>query len=142
VAHDAKAACPEPMNEPNEKSNLIQELVRRRVFRSAGAYMVIAWVAIQVGSIVFPEFGAPNWALRALIILLIIGFPPAMLLAWTVNFSVRGLHRTADSGYSRARGIWPKLTMLLVTAAMSAGVLWWVWDDYIIQRVDRPSRNP
>jgi tetratricopeptide (TPR) repeat protein len=141
VAHDAKAACVEPMNEPNEKSNLIQELVRRRIFRSAGAYLVIAWVAIQVGSIVFPEFGAPNWALRALIILFIIGFPPAMLLAWTVDFSVRGLHRTTDSGYSRARGIWPKLAMLLVTAAMSAGALWWVWDDYIIQRTERPSRT-
>jgi tetratricopeptide (TPR) repeat protein len=121
------------MSEPEQKSSFVNELARRRVFRSAGAYVVVAWFAVQVGAIVFPEFGAPDWAMRALIILLIVSFPPAMLLAWTIDISGQGFRKTPDSGYSRAPGNWPRLTMVLVATAMSAGVLWWIWDDYIVQ---------
>jgi adenylate cyclase len=128
------------MNEPRRDSGFFQELGRRRVYRSAAAYAVFAWVAIQAGSIVFPEFGAPDWAMRALIIIFIAGFPPAMLLAWTLDFSAKGITRTPDSGYTRARGVWPKLAIAAMTTAMSAAALWWAWDDYIVQSVHRPGR--
>ena len=129
------------MNEPNQKSNFLSELVRRRVFRSAGAYVVVAWVVIEVGSVILPAFGAPAWAMRALIVFFIVGFPPAMLLAWTIDISGKGFTRTPDSGYSRAKGNGPRLTMILVATAMSGGALWWVWDDYIIQSGQRPVRS-
>jgi tetratricopeptide (TPR) repeat protein len=128
------------MNEPRRDSGFFQELARRRVYRSAAAYAVFAWVAIQAGSIIFPEFGAPAWAMRALIIIFIVGFPPAMLLAWTLDFTAKGFTRTPESGYTVAKGIWPKLAIAGVTTAMSAGVLWWVWDDYIVQTRARPAR--
>ena len=128
------------MNESNHKSNLLTELARRRVFRSAGAYVVVAWIVIEVGSVILPAFDAPNWILRALIIFLIVGFPPAMLLAWTIDISEKGFIRTPDSGYSRAKGNWPRLTMLLVATMMSAGGLWWGWDEYIVQSGQRPVR--
>lgn len=121
------------MDQTDRKSNFLSELVRRRVLRSAAAYIVFAWVAIQVASIVFPEFGAPQWSMRALILFFIVAFPPAMLAAWTVDVSESGIVRTRDSTYKGANGKWPRLTMVLVTTAMSASVLWWAWDDYIVQ---------
>jgi tetratricopeptide (TPR) repeat protein len=121
------------MADGNNKSNILKELARRRVFQSAGAYIVVTWVVVQVGSIIFPEFGAPEWAMRALIVFLIVAFPPTMMVAWTIDVSNKGFTRTPESGYSRATGNWPRLTMVLAATAMSAGVLWWVWDDYIMQ---------
>lgn len=126
------------MTEPDRPSNLLRELTRRRIFRSAGAYIVFAWVAIQVASIVFPEFGAPDWSMRALIVLFVVGFPPAMLVAWTVDISSSGVSVTPDSSYSRSAGYWPKVAMVLVSTAFSALALWWLWDDYI----EPPSRGP
>jgi lipopolysaccharide biosynthesis regulator YciM/TolB-like protein len=120
------------MNEPDRQSNLLRELTRRRVFRSAGAYIVVAWVAVQVGDVIFPEFGAPEWAMRALIIIFLAGFPPAMLLAWTLDFSAGGVTRTPESSYSRTAGFWPKLAMVAVSALMSGAALWLLWDDYIV----------
>ncbi len=128
------------MGDTNKKFGLLAELARRRVFRSAGAYIVVSWVVVQVASIIFPEFGAPDWAMRALIIVLVVGFPPAMLLAWTVDITGKGIERTPDSRYSNVQGVWPRAAMLLVTTAMSAGFLWWIWDDVTQQpAIGRPE---
>ncbi|MGB5346728.1 MAG: tetratricopeptide repeat protein [Woeseia sp.] len=121
------------MNEPEPKTTIFKELARRRVFRSAVVYAGVAWLLVQVGDTLLPAFGAPLWVLRALTILLIVAFPPAMLLAWTVDISREGLVRTPDSRFSRLQGSWPKVVMVLVATAMSAGVLWWAWDDYIVR---------
>ncbi|MEX0706957.1 MAG: tetratricopeptide repeat protein [Woeseia sp.] len=127
------------MDERQPDSGFFRELTRRRVFRSAAAYAVVAWVAVQAGSIVFPAFDAPVWAMRALIIVCIVGFPPAMLIAWSVDIGGEGVTRTPESGYSRRRGMWPKLTMVLASTAISGAALFWVWDDYIVQRGARPA---
>lgn len=129
------------MNDPDKNSNFLTELTRRRVLRSAAAYIVVAWVVIQVGSIVFPEFNAPAWSMRALIIVFVVGFPPAILLAWTVDFTSKGLVRTPDSGYQRSHGPWPRLATLFIATAMSAGALWLSWDDYILQTGQGPVRT-
>ena len=118
----------------------IQELIRRRVFRAAGAYIIASWVLVQAASIVFPEFGAPNWSMRALIILLTVGFPLAVMLAWTIDVSAKGLQRTPDSHYSRTKGNVLRLGVVAVATAMSAGVLWWVWTDYIEPGTQRTTR--
>lgn len=127
------------MNDRQPDSGFFRELTRRRVFRSAAAYAVVAWVAVQAASIVFPAFDAPVWAMRALIIVCIVGFPPAMLIAWSVDIGGEGITRTPESGYSRRRGMWPKLTMVLASTAISGAALLWVWDDYIVQRGARPA---
>jgi TolB-like protein len=129
------------MNEPDKNSNFLTELTRRRVLRSAAAYIVVAWVVIQVGSIVFPEFDAPAWSMRALIIVFVVGFPPTILLAWTVDFTSQGFIRTPESGYLRTHGQWPRLATLCIATAMSVGVLWLVWDDYILQTGQGPVRT-
>lgn len=118
----------------------VQELIRRRVFRATGAYIIASWVLVQVASIVFPEFDAPWWSMRALIILLTVGFPLAVLLAWTIDISAKGLERTPDSHYSRTQGNVLRFSVVAVATAMSAGTLWWVWTDYIEPTTLRPTR--
>ncbi len=117
-----------------------RELVRRRMFRSAGAYIVASWVLVQVASIVFPEFGAPRWAMRSLIIMLIAGFPFAMVLAWMLDITPAGIRRTQHSHYSRSREGFLRGGIVLFASLVSAGALWWAWTDYVMPATQRPGR--
>jgi len=58
------------------------ELKRRNVYQTAVAYAVVAWLLMQVASQIFPFFEISNWAVRFVVLLLIIGFPVALILAW------------------------------------------------------------
>ena len=66
-------------------SGLIAELKRRNVIRVAGLYLVGAWLLTQVASTLLPAFDVPGWALRALVIVLALGFVPALIVAWYSN---------------------------------------------------------
>ena len=70
------------------------ELRRRRVFRTAGAYLVVAWLLLQVASVTFEPLGFPHWSQRALIIAVAVGFLPVCVLAWIFDITTRGLVRT------------------------------------------------
>lgn len=63
-------------------SGFFEELQRRKVYRVAAAYVVAAGFLIQMASAVFPAWDLPNWSLRLVIALLLIGFPIAVILAW------------------------------------------------------------
>jgi hypothetical protein len=60
------------------------ELKRRNVYKVAIAYAVVAWLLMQIATQVFPFLEIPNWAVRLVVLLLVIGFPVAMILAWGV----------------------------------------------------------
>src|SRR6058998_1585572 len=70
------------------------ELKRRNVYKVAIAYAVVAWLLMQVASQIFPFFEIPNWAVRLVVLLLIIGFPVALILAWAFELTPEGLKRT------------------------------------------------
>src|SRR5262249_2247969 len=72
------------------------ELKRRKVYRVAIAYVVAAWVIAQVVTQIFPVFDVSPWALRSMIVLLIIGFPITLLLAWAFDITPEGIKRTGD----------------------------------------------
>jgi len=72
------------------------ELRRRRVFRTAAAYLIAAWVLLQVVNVVSEPLALPLWSQRALIIAVAIGFVPACVLAWIFDLTTRGLVRTED----------------------------------------------
>jgi hypothetical protein len=63
------------------------ELKRRNVYKVAIAYAVVAWLLMQVTSQIFPFFEIPNWAVRLVVLLLIIGFPVALILAWAFELT-------------------------------------------------------
>jgi hypothetical protein len=72
------------------------ELKRRNIYKVAVAYAVVAWLLIQVATQVFPPFEIPNWAIRLVVLLLIIGFPLALVFAWAFELTPEGLKRTED----------------------------------------------
>jgi adenylate cyclase len=69
---------------------LVSELKRRNVFRAAAFYWVAAWLLMQVGEVTFGPLHFPDWAMTLLVIVLITGFPIAMVLSWFFEFNLRG----------------------------------------------------
>jgi len=78
------------------------ELKRRKVHRVAIAYAVAAWLVIQVATQVFPFFEIPNWAVRLVVLLLVLGFPIALILSWIFDLTPQGIRRTEESDRSLA----------------------------------------
>src|SRR5947207_9312132 len=76
--------------------NFFAELKRRNVVRMAGLYLVGAWLLVQVAGTVLPMFGAPDWLPRTVVILLAIGFLPALMLSWVFELTPQGLKRDED----------------------------------------------
>jgi adenylate cyclase len=76
--------------------NFFSELKRRNVIRAAGLYLVGAWLLVQVASTVLPMFGAPDWLPRSIVILLVIGFVPALIFSWVFELTPQGLKRDED----------------------------------------------
>jgi TolB-like protein/Tfp pilus assembly protein PilF len=81
------------------------ELKRRNVYRAAVAYGVVAWFLTQLTTQVFPFFEIPNYAVRFVVIALVIGFPIAMLLSWVYEFTPEGVVRTEDLQPAQARSV-------------------------------------
>ena len=76
--------------------NFFAELKRRNVYKVAVAYAVVGWLLVQVTTQVFPIFEIPNWALRLIVLAIIIGFPIALVIAWAFELTPEGLKRTED----------------------------------------------
>jgi len=70
---------------------VLAELKRRKVFRVGAAYLVVAWLAVQAASIGFPAFDAPAWVLRVFILVLLLGFPVALVMAWVFDVTHEGV---------------------------------------------------
>ena len=85
-----------PGHEAMGARNFFAELKRRKVYKVGIAYAVVAWVLMQIASQIFPFFEIPNWAVRLVVLLLIIGFPVALLLAWAFELTPEGIKRTED----------------------------------------------
>jgi len=86
---------------------LLAELKRRNVIRMAGLYLVVAWLIVQVAETVLPVFDVPNWVLRVIIILLALGFVPALVVSWIFELTPEGLQRDEDvnTGDPRHTGV-------------------------------------
>ena len=76
--------------------NFFSELKRRNVVRAGGLYLVGAWLLVQVAGTVLPMFGAPDWLPRSIVILLAIGFLPALIFSWVFEMTPQGLKRDED----------------------------------------------
>ncbi len=71
--------------------NFFAELKRRNVYKVAVAYLVVAWLLIQAASIFFPAFDAPPWVMKIFIIVIIFGFPVALILSWAFEITPEGI---------------------------------------------------
>src|SRR5881409_2896691 len=105
-------------------NNFFSELKRRNVYKVAVAYAIVGWLLVQVATQVFPFFEIPNWAVRLVVLLIIIGFPIALAIAWAFELTPEGLKRTevadaAPAPRSRSRA-W--IYVALIAGALSAGL--------------------
>jgi adenylate cyclase len=90
--------------------NFFAELKRRNVYKVAVAYAVVGWLVIQVSSTVLPTFHAPEWVVQTLVVLVALGFPIALVIAWAFELTPEGIKRTGDivlpAGRSSKRRTW------------------------------------
>ena len=96
------------------------ELKRRNVYKVAIAYCVVAWLLMQVASQIFPFFEIPNWGVRLVVLLLVIGFPVAMILAWAFELTPEGIKRAEDVDVSKSvkRKTGRKLDFFIIAVLM------------------------
>jgi TolB-like protein/Tfp pilus assembly protein PilF len=117
--------------------NFFSELKRRNVYRAAVAYAVVGWLLIQIATQVFPFFEVPAWGVRLVIIILVIGFPFALLFAWAFEITPEGLKRTEEVAPQRsiARSTGRKLDrIIIVVFALVIAIL--VLDRFRVHRHD------
>ena len=91
---------PNPL--PPARRGLLAELRRRNVIRVAGFYLVAAWLIVQVAETVLPAFDIPGWVLRAIILVLALGFIPAAVFAWVYELTPDGLKRESEIDRSQS----------------------------------------
>ena len=106
--------------------NFFSELKRRNVYKVAVAYAVASWLLIQIATQVFPFFEIPNWAVRLVVIILIIGFPIALILSWAFEITPQGIKRESD--VEADKSITPHtgrkiVALTAVLAVIAAGLL-------------------
>jgi len=104
--------------------NFFAELKRRNVYKVAVAYAIVSWLLIQIATQVFPFFEIPNWAVRLIVLAIVIGFPIALVIAWAFELTPEGIKRTEDVdlsavGVSKNRA-W--IYVVMIGAAFSVGL--------------------
>jgi len=111
------------------KRSFFEEMKRRHVWRVAIAYAVTAWLLLQVASVVLPTFGTPAWVLKMLIVLFVLCFPVALILAWAFELTREGVRRTESADSPEARpahahhSVGQKLNALIITVLVLAVAL-------------------
>ena len=85
---------PDPLKESSGKTSFWQELKRRHVVRVALVYAVVGWIVMQVASVTFEGFGIPIWAFRFVMLMVILGFPISVVLAWAFELTPAGIKTT------------------------------------------------
>ena len=106
--------------------NLFSELKRRNVYKVAVAYAVVAWLLLQAASIFLPAFDAPSWVMRIFILLIVSGFPVALILSWAFEITPEGIKREEEvpANESITRRTGQKIVgITVVVAVVAAGML-------------------
>ena len=108
---------------PNEFRKFFRRIKRRNVYKVAVAYIVAGWAFAQGIAQVFPVFGVPNWVIRLIVLLIIIGFPVALVLAWAFEITREGIKRTKDVDVTQPHsfgGAW--IYIAILGALLSIGL--------------------
>ncbi|HUF50969.1 MAG TPA: hypothetical protein VMN60_09065 [Longimicrobiales bacterium] len=121
------------------------ELRRRRVVRVAVAYAVIAWLIIQVANDVFPALRVPEWAVTLVVVLVLLGFPVALVLGWAYDVTPRGIVRTdpeprAAADLDAAARAQRNTTRVALIGAVA--VLALAGGAFVITRIGGPHNGP
>jgi len=113
-------------------SGFFEELQRRKVYRVAAAYIIAAGFIIQIGSAVFPAWELPNWTLRFVVVVLLMGFPIALILAWAYDVTPQGIRATPGS--HRRRNL---LMLIAFGMIISAGAGFFLLPRASARKIDK-----
>ena len=115
-------------------SNLFQELKRRNVFRVAAAYGLVGWLVIQVIDTITPRLGLPEWLPTLVIVVVLLGLPLALVVAWAFEVTTQGLKRTQDvgEGESIVHAAGQKLNTIVI-AALVLALGYAIWQNQSLQ---------
>jgi TolB-like protein len=118
-------------------SGFFEEVKRRKVYRVAAAYIIVAAGVIQLASAAFPAWELPNWALRLVIVVLLLGFPIVLMLAWAYDITTQGVRATSTMGVPRSHRR-RNLIMLVVTGvAISAAAGFFLLPGVSARKIDK-----
>jgi hypothetical protein len=122
--------------------NFFGELTRRNVYKVAIAYTV-AWLLMQAASQLFPFFEIPNWAVRLVVVLLIMGFPVALILAWAFELTPEGLKRTevADELPRKSERNRAWIYVVIIAGAVAASLFFFGRYTRSKQSAETPERS-
>jgi TolB-like protein/cytochrome c-type biogenesis protein CcmH/NrfG len=98
------------------------ELKQRNVYKVGIAYALVAWLLMQVASQIFPLFEIPNWAVRLVVLVLIIGFPVALILAWALDLTPEGLKRTESADDLPVRSSRNRVWIYVIIAGVALSI--------------------
>ena len=110
---------------------LLEELKRRNVIRVATAYVVTAWVIVQVTETIFPFIGFSDTAIRNVIIVVTIGFVPTVILAWVFQFTPEGLMR--DTGDQQVDPAARQRLDRLIIIVLVLGIAYFAFDKFVLE---------
>jgi TolB-like protein/Tfp pilus assembly protein PilF len=121
--------------------NFFAELKRRNVYKVGIAYAVIAWLLMQVATQVFPFLEIPNWAIRLVIMLLIIGFPVALILAWAFELTPEGIKLTESANREAAKPSRKRAWIYISIIAAALSVTLFFVGRYTAPKITRNSES-
>ena len=120
--------------------NFFAELKRRNVYKVAIAYGVVAWLLMQIASQIFPFFEIPNWAVRLVVSLLVIGFPVALILAWAFELTPEGIKRAEFADELPKKSARSRAWIYVVVIAGAISVACFSWGA-IPRQINRAGRQ-
>src|SRR5216117_2700584 len=118
-------------------TGFFEEVKRRKVYRVAAAYIIAAGGIIQLASATFPAWELPNWALRLVILLVLVGFPIALILAWAFDITAQGIRATPDTTAPRTGRRRNIIMLIAAGVVMSAAVGFFVLPRASAHKVDK-----
>ena len=126
----------------NAKASLFSELRRRNVFRVALTYAVVAWLLIEIASVLLPMVDAPEWIITAFLVLLALGFAVALFISWAFEMTPEGLKRTQDLSPDEVIPYWSrrKFARFIIGTALIAFALS-AYQLLVPRRAARFSKN-
>ena len=116
--------------------SLFGELKRRNVFRVAIAYIIAAWLLLQVADVVLNNIDAPGWVFQAILLVVALGFPFALLLAWAFELTPDGLKKEKDVDRSESitHNTGRKLDFVII-AVMALALIYFAYDKFSARSV-------
>ena len=121
--------------------NFFAELKRRNVYKVAIAYAVVAWLLMQIATQVFPFLEIPNWAIRLVIMLIVIGFPIALVIAWAFELTPEGIKLTESADREAAKPSRNKAWIYIIIVAAALSVVLFFVGRYTAPKVTRSSQS-